>query len=197
MDVDTLEAICLEAPGVEGLKLQSGEENEQIEFEICGGLQLSESYTLRIPSNVVSSTGQELSVPQELTFATQAAPCPPIVYRETLGGGGFRHDKSMNVDFRNSESPRTGSFAIKLETTDRRGYLYLCAGTSDHGEGRKPVDLSGCDRLEFRLTGSAEVAWLKIGHPVHDKSFHQIQLDDITDPYQRYSIEVPMTKSTR
>ena len=118
------------------------------------------------------------------------------MYADSFAGNGHSADSSLKVDFRNTESPHSGKYAIKLQAGDSDGSLYLFAGTSDNGAGRAPVDLSRFSKLEFWMKGTTDTAWLKIGHPVYDDGgFHLEHLQGITGQYQRFQIDLPEKRS--
>jgi hypothetical protein len=187
--VASLANVRLEGPGVKGLIAQV--HGTTASFKIDGQLQSDQPYSVMIPTSVTSVAGHGLGTEGRIQFMAAGPACPPNVYADSFAGMGIGHDDGINVDLQNAEQPHSGKFAIKISTGDKEGTVYFFAGRSDHGDERKPIDLTGYDRLEFFVKGDAPDLWVKIGHPAFDKAFHQEQIHKVSPKYSKYTISVP------
>ena len=157
-------------------------------------LQTDTTYTLVITPSVCSIGGHRIRKPQTIAFSTQPAPCPPNVYTESFVGHGVATDGTVQVDLRNRAHPHSGTYAIKITGGARGGSAYFFNGSSDHGDGYKPVNLTGYKYLQFYICGDTHAVWFKIGHPVFDGAFFQTHLTGITSHYKRILLPVPKPK---
>ena len=195
MDPQAVGRIHLDGRDAPTLKTQLSDDGTQLALNVTTPLQPDHSYALVVPSGVASIFGEAFRSDRVIRFSTAPGRCPPNVYRESFAGDGYVADPTLEVDLRNTESPHSGEYAIKLHATTKDGMIYFFAGTSDHGDGRRPVDLSPYKRIEFWMRGTPERAWVKIGHPVFDKAFTQTHMDGVTQEYKRFTLDLPEPKS--
>jgi endoglucanase Acf2 len=195
MNASDLGRLRLDGPSAPTVRPELVGDGTQVKLQIAGPLEPDQTYAIVIPAGLTSIWGDTLRSEQAIRFSTAPAACPPNVYRESFAGGGYSADQTLEVDLRNTESPHSGQYAIKLRAPQQDGTVYFFAGTSDHGEGRKPVDLSAYKQVEFWLKGSTDRIWIKVGHPVFDKqAFTQTNQGGITQQYQRFALELPEPK---
>jgi len=195
MNDATLRNVKLNGAGAPGLQAAGSDPSGKVVFNLTGPLAPDETYTLAIPTSVLTTGGARLGTERRISFSTAPPASPPNVYQESFAGGGFSHDGSVLVDTKHEGDAHSGRYAIKLTAGEKGGSAYFFAGTSDHGDGRVPLDLTQYQRLEFWMKGTSPDAWIKIGHPVFDKAFHQVHLEGITTQYQRFTIEIPVPKN--
>ncbi|HAI11796.1 MAG TPA: hypothetical protein DCM28_08825 [Phycisphaerales bacterium] len=192
---DTAGTLELQSKTAIALTVGKNQQANTLQLKLAQGLVSDQTYVLTLPATFASENNQTLGKPLVLRFVTSPPSMPPNVYTESFAGGGFSHDDSITVEMLSTENPSGGKHSIKLTGTQGEGMLYLFAGTSDHGEGRKPIDLSDYDAIAFDLCGSAKEVWIKIGHPVFDKdAFGLHRLDDIGLLYKTYTLKLPSPK---
>ena len=194
IDAKSLAGVRLNGGRTPALTARVLDEPSQVRLEPAGPLEPDRSYSLVVPAGVASAMGDALQADCVIRFTTRPPTCPPNVYAESYAGAGYSAPETLEVDMRNAESPHSGKYAIKLHSAGKDGMIYFFAGTSDNGDGRKPVDLSGYEEVEFWMKSTADGIWAKVGHPVFDHAFNQVRLTGVTGEYQRFSLKVPEPK---
>ncbi|HEX8341218.1 MAG TPA: glycosyl hydrolase [Tepidisphaeraceae bacterium] len=197
IDPATLAALTLGGPGVSGVEASvSPDDPTKVTLKLTGAIEPDGAYTLSVSPALKSVRGDALAAEARATFAAAASSCPPNVYAESFAGAGVLSEPGMVVDPANAESPRGGTYAIKITAGDQPGNVTFSNGPSDHGEGRRPVDFSAYDTLELWIKGDAPDVYVKIGHPVFDnKAFEQTHVQSVTSEYSRVTIKIPSPKT--
>lgn len=194
ISAESAQKVRLDGKQSPSLKAESSDLGATWTFAPQGELQTDETYTLIVPSGIISVFGDKLASEARISFVTAPQSCPPNIYRESMSGKGH-WSSNLEIDFGNTEAPHTGKRAIKLKAGREEGAIALFNGPGNQGNDRQPVDLSKYRQVEYWIKGDCDAVWVKIGHPVFDKNaFNQTHQKGITSKYQRFTLDIPNPK---
>jgi len=191
----SISAIRLVGAGSHGLKVKMAHHGWWVDIKSRSSLLYDHTYRLVVPAGLTSRFGHALGHAVSIQFSTTPEPCPPNVYTESFAGNGVGTDGTVKVNLRCTKHPYAGHYCICVSGGAKGGSAYFFNGTSDHGSGWKPVNLTGYSKLRFYIRGNTGSIWFKIGHPVFDGAFFQTQLHGITDQYKRFALPIPKPKT--